>query len=69
MKKLQIERFDHPKWYYNSSRNDKTIQFYYWGKGDATWEIDKGFKYVPNRNNEEGKKFTEEELYNRVYVN
>jgi len=61
MEKLQIIRFVHPKWAHN--RNDKTIRFFSWGIGDATWGIDKGYEYAPERNNEEGKKFAEEELY------
>jgi len=61
MKKLQIESFYHPEWYHD--RSDKTILFLFWSIGDATWGIDKGFEYVPDRNNEEGKEFTDEELY------
>ena len=60
MKKLHITWFYHPEWYHN--RSDKTIRFYYWGKGDATWGIDKGFEYVPDRSNEGDKEFIEGDL-------
>jgi len=37
--------------------------FVYLEKGDATWEIVKGFEYVPDRTIETDKEFTEKELY------
>lgn len=61
MRKIQIVSF----WYSNPYQitDNKSILFFYFGKGDATWGIDKGYEYVPERSNEEGKEFTENELY------
>jgi L-rhamnose mutarotase len=61
MRKIQIVSF----WYSNPYQitDNKSVLFFYFGKGDATWGIDKGYEYVPERSNEEGKEFTENELY------
>jgi len=61
MRKIQIVSF----WYSNPYQitDNKSVLLFYFGKGDATWGIDKGYEYVPERSNEEGKEFTENELY------
>ena len=61
MKKIQIKSL----WYSNPYQNsvNESVLFFYFGKGDATWGIDKGYEYVPDKYNETDKEFTEEELY------
>ncbi|MCL2327299.1 MAG: hypothetical protein FWC39_02165 [Bacteroidetes bacterium] len=65
MKKIQVAEF----WAFSpfSPFRENSILFFHSGKGDATWSIDKGFEYVFDRTKEEGKKFTEMELYDAVF--
>jgi hypothetical protein len=63
MSKTGIISFSHP--YRYRDVKSQTIQFYYFGKGDATWGIDKGYEYDPGKE-EMQERFTNNELLNEA---
>jgi hypothetical protein len=62
MAKLSIARIWHP--FKLEGRN--TIVFTYFEKGNATWEVEKGFEYRPNDIVVEDTNFIENDLWNEA---